>query len=218
MAILNFPSAPSVGQIYAHPDAGEYKWNGYAWERTNGGVTEGPIGPAGPAGPEGLSAYEVAVTNGYAGTEAEWLESLNGADGKDGAQGAAGLSAYEIAVTEGYSGTESEWLESLNGADGAPGIPGITGPIGPAGPTAVSSDPENAAVLSPNDGLIFVPTQSAGGAIVEEAPPTAAPTSLWFDSDGGRMYLNYVNPMIRSFEFDFGITATPLWLCQRTTT
>lgn len=31
-------------------------------------------------GVDGLSAYEVAVSDGYVGTEAEWLESLNGDD------------------------------------------------------------------------------------------------------------------------------------------
>lgn len=34
-----------------------------------------------PAGENGLSAYEIAVTYGFAGTEGEWLESLKGADG-----------------------------------------------------------------------------------------------------------------------------------------
>jgi len=32
----------------------------------------------------GASAYEVAVRNGFEGTEAEWIASLNGATGKDG--------------------------------------------------------------------------------------------------------------------------------------
>ena len=32
----------------------------------------------------GKSAYEIAVENGFVGTEAEWLESLHGKDGKDG--------------------------------------------------------------------------------------------------------------------------------------
>ncbi len=31
----------------------------------------------------GFSAYEIAVQNGYAGTESEWLESLKGAPGQD---------------------------------------------------------------------------------------------------------------------------------------
>ncbi|MGN0771028.1 MAG: S1C family serine protease [Christensenellales bacterium] len=47
----------------------------------------------------GLSAYEIAVKNGFEGTEAQWLESLKGTDGKDGTDG-----------TDGANG--------LNGADG----------------------------------------------------------------------------------------------------
>lgn len=32
----------------------------------------------------GKSAYQIAVDNGFSGTETEWLASLRGADGKDG--------------------------------------------------------------------------------------------------------------------------------------
>lgn len=39
---------------------------------------------------QGESAYEIAVKNGYIGTEAEWLESLKGAAGNQGAQGPQG--------------------------------------------------------------------------------------------------------------------------------
>ncbi|MGX1100257.1 hypothetical protein [Amorphus sp. MBR-141] len=39
---------------------------------------------------EGKSAYRVAVDNGYEGTEAEWLETLVGAQGAPGADGAIG--------------------------------------------------------------------------------------------------------------------------------
>lgn len=38
----------------------------------------------------GPSAYEVAVKNGFKGTEAEWLASLKGADGADGEKGEKG--------------------------------------------------------------------------------------------------------------------------------
>jgi len=38
---------------------------------------QGSQGPAGAAGEDGLSAYEVAVANGFEGTEEEWLDSLN---------------------------------------------------------------------------------------------------------------------------------------------
>lgn len=81
-------------------------------------------------GLDGLSAYEVAVANGFVGTEAEWLASLVGDDGYtpvkgvdyfDGDDGTDGLSAYEVAVSNGFVGTEAEWLESLQGTDGIDG-------------------------------------------------------------------------------------------------
>ena len=72
-------------------------------------------------GNDGLSAYQVAVENGYIGTEIEWLTSLNGTDGIDGNDG---LSAYQVAVENGYTGTEEEWLVSLKGTDGSDGNDG----------------------------------------------------------------------------------------------
>lgn len=47
----------------------------------------GPPGPPGPQGPQGLSAYEVAVENGFVGTEEEWLASLVGPPGESGGSG-----------------------------------------------------------------------------------------------------------------------------------
>ena len=41
-------------------------------------------------GADGASAYDIAVANGFVGTEAEWLESLVGADGAQGPQGETG--------------------------------------------------------------------------------------------------------------------------------
>ncbi|MGH6996940.1 MAG: hypothetical protein ACREEO_02050, partial [Phenylobacterium sp.] len=100
----------------------------------------------------GASAYQVAVANGFVGTEVAWLASLKGEDG-DSAPGASayqlavaagfvgtpaqwlatlkgqdgdstpGASAYQIAVANGFAGTEAAWLASLKGADGAGGDP-----------------------------------------------------------------------------------------------
>lgn len=90
-----------------------------------GKVQHGKDGADGKDGKDGLSAYELAVENGFTGTLAEWLASLkgkdgeNGVDGKDGVNGSDGKSAYIIAVEHGFSGTETEWLESLKGADGS---------------------------------------------------------------------------------------------------
>ncbi len=72
----------------------------------------------GPAGADGKSAYEIAVEEGYVGTEEEWIASLHGTDGTDGTDG---KSAYEIAVEEGFVGTEEQWLASLKGEQGNPG-------------------------------------------------------------------------------------------------
>jgi hypothetical protein len=41
-------------------------------------------------GPEGLSAYEVAVEEGFVGTVEQWLDSLEGATGPEGPQGPQG--------------------------------------------------------------------------------------------------------------------------------
>ena len=46
--------------------------------------SNGTGGTQGPAGANGLSAYQVAVANGYTGTEAQWLASLVGAQGAPG--------------------------------------------------------------------------------------------------------------------------------------
>lgn len=74
---------------------------------------------------DGLSAYEVALQNGFIGTEEEWLQSLKGEQGPQGIQGdkgdkgdrgeqgEKGLSAYQVAIANGFVGTEEEWLQSL---------------------------------------------------------------------------------------------------------
>lgn len=48
---------------------------------------EGPAGPAGSAGADGESAYDVAVDNGFVGTESQWLASLVGPEGAEGPAG-----------------------------------------------------------------------------------------------------------------------------------
>ena len=57
-------------------------------------------------GEDGLSAYEIAIENGFEGTEEEWLASLKGEPGKDGKQGPAGESGVYIL-------SEGETLESV---------------------------------------------------------------------------------------------------------
>lgn len=73
-------------------------------------ITESKISDGkGEKGDPGKSAYEIAVDNGYTGSETEWLATLKGEKGDPG------KSAYEIAVENGFEGTKEEWLASLTG-------------------------------------------------------------------------------------------------------
>ncbi len=73
----------------------------------------------------GLSAYEVAVDNGFSGTEAEWLESLRGDAGVQGISGLDGLSAYQLWILAGNEGNETDFINSLQGIDGVDGVDGV---------------------------------------------------------------------------------------------
>lgn len=50
----------------------------------------GDNGKDGKDGKDGLSAYQIAVSNGFVGTEQQWIVSLKGAAGATGASGANG--------------------------------------------------------------------------------------------------------------------------------
>ena len=77
---------------------------------------DGLDGDKGDKGDEGLSAYDIAVAQGFVGTDSEWIASLNGEDGEDG------KSAYEL-YADGVADpndllSEGEWLDSLKGDKG----------------------------------------------------------------------------------------------------
>lgn len=78
---------------------------------SSGGSIVGGVGTV--YGKDGDSAYQVAVKNGFEGSETEWLASLVGADGKDGIDGKDGTNG-----TNGKDGT--------NGIDGEDGADGLT--------------------------------------------------------------------------------------------
>ena len=104
-------------------------------------------------GADGKSAYEIAVENGFVGTETEWLASLKGAPGKDGAPGRDGADGAPgrdgtdgrdgVSATHEWngttltitsaSGTSSADLKGEPGRDGADGAPGKDGADGAPG-------------------------------------------------------------------------------------
>ena len=60
---------------------------------------------AGPPGKDGKSAYEIAVSNGFEGTEQEWLESLKGIGIP------AGGKAGQILVKESDEDYQATWMD-----------------------------------------------------------------------------------------------------------
>ena len=96
-------------------------------------------GANGEKGTDGKSAYQIAVEQGYQGSESDWLSSLKGdkgekgntgAKGNPGQDGAEGKSAYAIAVEHGYEDSEDKWLLSLKGEKGDAGERGEKGDAG----------------------------------------------------------------------------------------
>lgn len=64
----------------------------------------------------GLSAYDIAVANGFVGTESAWLASMKGERGSKGEQGEVGergASAYEMWLEEGHVGSEKDFFADL---------------------------------------------------------------------------------------------------------
>lgn len=78
-------------------------------------------------GADGISAYQVAVNNGFVGTEAEWLDSLVGPTGPTGATGEIG--------PQGIQG-----IQGIPGETGPQGIQGETGATGATGATGDKGD------------------------------------------------------------------------------
>lgn len=97
----------------------------------------GSEGPPGPAGPEGPSPYDIAVMNGYEGTQTEWLEHLVGPPGPIGEPGPEGPRGAAFDYT--WDGTslgvrvESDPDYSYVDLAGPPGPQGPQGEPGPSG-------------------------------------------------------------------------------------
>ena len=91
-------------------------------------------GPIGPQGREGRSAYELAVSRGFVGSEKDWIASLKGDRGEKGDQGERGEKG-----DVGDRGPIGE--QGLRGISGPPGPEGPQGPKGDRGPQGPQGDP-----------------------------------------------------------------------------
>ena len=84
---------------------------------------KGEKGDKGDTGADGKSAYEVAVANGYTGTQAQWLASLKGADGAPGKDGSNGKDGQ---TWQPYIADDKHWhIRLINSVD----MPAIVGVI-----------------------------------------------------------------------------------------
>lgn len=121
-------------------------------------------GKDGKDGENGKSAYEIAVQNGYDGTETDWLESLKGQKGDTGEPGATGAKGdHGEKGDQGEPGTPGEKGErgekGEKGDAGEPGKDGTNGTDGKNGvdgsdgysPTATVTETDAGAVISITD-------------------------------------------------------------------
>lgn len=90
---------------------------------------------------QGKSAYEVAVANGFVGTEEEWLESLKGEKGEKGDKGDQGI--------QGEKGDKGDRGEQ--GVQGEKGDKGDKGDTGEAGQNGEKGDTGRAATIHVGD-------------------------------------------------------------------
>jgi hypothetical protein len=103
---------------------------------------QGPPGVDGTDGTDGASAYQIAVANGFTGTEQEWLDSLEGAPGARGRSVLNGTAAPDAATGEPgdfYIDTTADAYYGPKTNEGAwPGPTPLVGPQGERG-TGIST-------------------------------------------------------------------------------
>lgn len=103
-------------------------------------------------GKPGLSAYEIAVADGFEGTEEEWLASLVGPQGEQGIQGEQG----------------EQGIQGPRGDTGPAGPQGPEGPQGPPGETGSVANWEDVQAKSVTiDSYVQSPTPQYGAVKIE---------------------------------------------------
>lgn len=78
---------------------------------------KGDPGNPGEPGRDGKSAYDIAVENGFVGTESEWLESLKGTDGNNGNDGRTPVKGTDYWTSDDKAEIINDVLESLPRAE-----------------------------------------------------------------------------------------------------
>ena len=92
-------------------------------------LNNGELGGGGGSGTAGKSAYEIAVDNGFVGTETEWLESLKGAKGTNGATFTPYVSSSGELSWTNDGDKKNPATVNIKGSKGDRGDSGVTTPI-----------------------------------------------------------------------------------------
>ena len=121
---------------------------------------------------DGKSAYDVAVENGYSGTESQWIASLKGDKGDQGVQGIQGIQGVQgsqgVKGDAGAQGAQGErGIQGIQGATGVKGDTGATGPTGSTGATGATGAKGDTGSAGPG-----VPTGGTTGQLLSKKTGT----------------------------------------------
>ena len=150
-------------------------------------------GKDGKDGENGKSAYEIAVQNGYDGTESDWLESLKGQKGDTGEPGAAGAKGdpgekgdQGEPGTPGEKGERGEKGEKGDaGTPGKDGVNGKDGTNGVDGKNGTDGYSPTATVTETDTGATITITDKNGTTTASVKNGTNAEATLWGDYTPG---------------------------------
>ena len=144
-------------------------------------------GKDGKDGENGKSAYEIAVQNGYDGTESDWLESLKGQKGDTGEPGAAGAKGDPGEKgDQGEPGAPGEKGErGEKGEKGDAGTPGKDGVNGTDGKNGTDGYSPTAIVTESDTGATIAITDKNGTTTANVKNGTSSDSAIWGDYTPG---------------------------------
>lgn len=130
---------------------------------------------------DGKSAYQIALDNGFEGTQEDWLESLKGQQGEKGEQGIKGekgdafkyddFTPEQLAALKGDKGDKGD-----TGAQGEQGIQGIQGEKGDKGDDYILTDEDKkfiAKIVSEKSEMLENKTSDISSESTDEQYPSA---------------------------------------------
>lgn len=170
---------------------------------------DGSNGLNGTDGVDGLSAYQIAVSQGFVGTVSQWVTSLKGATGASGTSGSNGWSPVIKTVANGSevvlqlfdwiggTGTKPTTLGYLGSTGivtnianalnvkGSQGLQGIQGEVGEKGDDGIDGKTVSSIVFKQDQSVTV--TYSDNSTVSSEPPPTQYGWGVYKDGQYGEL-------------------------------